>query len=88
MKITKRSGSIVLYDDERIVKSILKANSETAEELSERSAAYLADVVLGRLVRKNDIVTTELIRREVIDVLREQGLTWTADRYANYSKQE
>ena len=86
MKITKRSGSIVLYDDERLVKSILRANAGTTEEISERAAAFLADVVLGRLVRKHDIVTTDLIRQEVIDVLREQGYPWTADRYANYTK--
>lgn len=88
MKITKRSGSIVLYDDEKITRSILRANAETTEELSEKGAAYLADAVLGRLVRKHDIITTELIREGVYEALMERELYLTARRYRDFSKEE
>ena len=87
MKITKRSGNVVIYDDEKIVSSILKANAETWEELSPKGAEYLADVVLGRLVKKHDIVTTELIRDGVYEVLCERGLPMTAKHYYEFSKE-
>ena len=32
MKVTKRNGNVVLFDDEKIIRSILKANSEVPEE--------------------------------------------------------
>lgn len=86
MKITKRSGTIVLYDDEKLVGSILRANAETDEELSERSAAYLADAVLGRLAKRHDIITTQHIREGVHTALIERGLPMTAKRYIEYGK--
>ena len=85
MKITKRSGSIVLYDDDKLITSIMKANEGTGEELSPRAAAYLSDVVLGRLVKEYDIITTKLIRESVISSLREQGYYLTAARYEEYA---
>ena len=39
MKITKRNGNLVIYDDEKLVRSILKANSETDEELTAAGVA-------------------------------------------------
>ena len=87
MKVTKRSGNVVIYDDEKIVNSILKANAETWEELSPKAAEYLADVVLGRLVRKHDIITTELIRDGVYELLCERDLPMTAKRYYEFGKE-
>ncbi len=88
MKITKRNGNLVIYDDDKLVSSILKANSETDEELSESSAAYLSDVVIGRLAKEYDIITTALIRDGVYRALVERGLPMTAQKYRDYSKTE
>ncbi len=86
MRITKRGGHIAVYDDEKLVRSILLANAGTGETLTERAAHYMADVVLGRLVKEHDIVTTQLIRESVIELLRERGFLLTATRYSEYSK--
>ena len=86
MKVTKRNGKIMVYDDEKLVGSILRANAGTGEELSPKAAAYLSDVVIGRLAKEHDIITTALIREETVRVLRENGLTLTAMRYKEYSK--
>ena len=88
MKITKRRGSIVLYDDEKLINSMLKANAGTAEELTPRAAAYLSDVVIGRLAKAHDIITTEQIREGVYEALRENGLVMTAERYKKYIKEQ
>lgn len=88
MKIMKRSGNIVVYDDEKIVGSILRANGETEENLSPKTASYIADAVLGRLVKEHDYITTKLIREGVSDALREMDLPMTAKRYLEYSKDE
>lgn len=88
MKITKRNGNLVIYDDEKLVTSILKANSETDEELTTGAAAYLSDVVIGRLAKEHDIITTALIRDGVCRALIERGLPMTAQRYRDYIKTE
>lgn len=88
MKITKRSGNTVMYDDEKVVKSIMKANEGTGEALSTKSAEYIADVVLGRLVKKHSIVTTRMIREGVYEELIERDLRITAKQYIEYSKSE
>lgn len=47
MNVTKRNGMIMLYDTEKVVRSILKANVDTPEEeLSRHMASYIADEVL------------------------------------------
>ena len=88
MKITKRNGNLVMYDDEKLVRSILKANRETNEELTTSAAAYLSDVVIGRLAKEHDIITTALIREGVYRALMERGLPMTAQHYRDYSKTE
>jgi len=88
MKITKRQGSIVLYDDEKLVNSMLRANAETTEVLTPRTAAWLSDVVIGRLAKAHDIITTGMIREGVYEVLRENGLVMTAERYREYIKEQ
>ena len=86
MKISKRSGSMVFYDDEKLVRSIMKANEETDEELSVKSAEFLADAVLGRLIKNNTFVTTQMIKDGVYEALRERGLWLTAKQYAEFQK--
>ena len=87
MKITKRSGRLVVYDDEKLVKSIMKANAETGEELTEKAAAYLTDVVIGRLAKEHSIITTQMIRDGVYNALKERDLWLTAKEYIEFKKE-
>ena len=87
MKITKRSGRLVVYDDEKLVKSIMKANEETGEELTEKAAAYLTDVVIGRLAKEHSIITTQMIRDGVYNALKERDLWLTAKEYIEFKKE-
>ena len=88
MKIAKRSGNFVMYDDEKVVKSILRANEGTGEALSARAAEYMADAVLGRLVRSNAIVTTQMISDGIYDALVQRDLWLTARQYKEFKKEE
>ena len=46
MKITKKNGNLSVYDDEKVTRSILRANSEVPEEtITEAEAAAIADEV-------------------------------------------
>lgn len=87
MKVTKRNGTLVFYDDEKIVRSILRANEGTKEALTNSGASYLAGVVFGRLAGSNEIITTQDIREGVYSALREKGLYVTARKYMDYEKQ-
>ena len=87
MKVTKRNGTLVFYDDEKIVRSILRANEGTPEKLTNSGASYLAGVVFGRLAGNNEIITTQDIREGVYEALREKGLYMTAQKYIEYEKQ-
>ncbi len=87
MKITKRNGTITIYDDEKIVKSILKANAEVPEEtMDERIASRIGDLALKRLTEENEIITTQEIRAGVYIVLMEKGYRQTAKHYINFQK--
>ncbi len=87
MKITKRNGFVVLFDDEKIVSSILKANADVpTEELSKQAAAFLAGEVIGRLAEREDIITTQDLRHGVEQKLIEKGYPLTAKRYMEYIK--
>ena len=86
MKISKRSGSMVMYDDEKVVRSIMKANEETEEPLTQKAAEFLADAVVGRLIKNNSFVTTEMIREGIYEALKERGLWLTAKQYKEYKK--
>lgn len=87
MKITKKNGNITLFDDEKIVASILRANAETAETLMDRKlASAIADQVFLRLTVSSEIITTGDVRRCVDALLREKGYTETARHYMEYSK--
>ena len=87
MKVTKRNGNVVLFDDDKIVSSILKANAEVPEEeLTKQAAAFLAGEVIGRLAERQDIITTRDLREGVEKKLCEKGYPLTAKRYMEYSK--
>ena len=84
MKIAKRNGNFVFYDDEKVVRSILRANEGTGETLTAKQAEFLADAVLGRLIKDNAIVTTQMISDGVFKALNEKDLWITAKRYRDY----
>lgn len=87
MKITKKNGNVTVYDDEKIVRSILRANAEVREEpLTEKEAAAVADRVFARLTAQHEVITTADIRSCVAAVLIEKGLPQTAEHYLNYQK--
>ena len=87
MKIAKRSGNLVFYDDEKVINSIMKANEDTGETITPKAAEYLTDAVLGKLVRNNSIVTTQMIREGIYDALVEKDLWITAKRYMDFKKE-
>ena len=87
MKVTKRNGNVVLYDDEKVIQSILRANADTAgEALSEKTAAYIAGAVFARLSAMQEIFSTEDVRRCVCGMLKEKGYPQTAEKYLAYRK--
>ena len=88
MKITKRNGTITVYDDEKVTKSILNANaaSEGDRKLTKNEAGGLAYIVFNRLIAENEIITTREIRECVCAVLRDKGFPNTAKEYAEYKK--
>ena len=87
MYITKRNGRVVLYDTEKIISSVLKANADAAEEeLSRAEAAYLANETFDRLTKEKEIITTQDIRECVYAQLCEMNLPETARQYADYQK--
>jgi len=85
MKITKKNGNIVVYDDEKVVRSILKANVDAmTEELSRKKAQVIADEVFQRLTEQRDIITTGDVRAFTAAILREKGYPKTARCYEEY----
>lgn len=88
MKITKRNGNIVIYDDEKVVNSIMLANKGTGEALTTKQAEYMADAVLGRLIKKSPIVTTQMISDGVYEALQEKDLWLTAKNYREHKKEK
>ena len=86
MYVTKKNGRIVVYDTKKIIDSMLKANAETFEDLSETSASNIADTVFSRLTDEKELITTQDIRECVFSVLNENGLMETARHYMEYDK--
>ena len=87
MKITKKNGHETIYDDEKVINSILKANAGTSEKsLTRPVAADIAAVVFSRLTAENEIITTAETRECVDRILQERGYTETARRYREYKK--
>lgn len=87
MKITKKNGRVVLYDDEKVLNSILRANAEAPdEEITRKKAAVLADEVFQRLTEKLEIISTRDVHDCTAALLREKGYPQTAERYLSYRK--
>ena len=87
MKITKRNGTLRVYDDERVVRSILRANTEVENEtMSKSTAGHLADEVFARLTERGSIITTQDVRQVVYTLLREKGYPQTARHYMDFKK--
>ena len=85
MKITKKNGNITMYDDQKVARSILKANAEVREEkISEKVAAAMADDVFSELTETSEIITTAEIRECVYRLLQDRGYPATAKRYYEY----
>jgi hypothetical protein len=87
MKITKKNGNVVVYDDEKVINSILKANAGIqGEEISRKKAAVLADDVFTRVTDQHDVIRTQDVRDCTAAVLREKGYPKTAENYLNYKR--
>ncbi len=87
MKITKKNGTVSLYDDEKVRNSILKANAGIpGESISPAQAAAFADTVFGRLTGRYSVITTADVRECVIALLQEKGFAVTAACYRYYLK--
>ncbi len=87
MKITKRNGMVCLFDDEKVARSILKANADAdTETISPALAQAIANEVFARLTREQEIITTADVRASVFDLLLEQGLPETAKCYMEFGK--
>ena len=87
MKVTKRNGNVVLYDDDKVASSIVWANGRTDEEvITVKTGKRIADEVFRRLTAEKDIISTEEIRACVSEVLIEQGYPKTAENYVKYKK--
>ena len=85
MKITKKNGNITMYDDQKVVRSILKANAETPQEkMNEKIATSIADDVFNELTEASEIITTKDIRDCVGKTLKERGYPETARLYLEY----
>lgn len=87
MKVTKRNGNVVIYDDEKIIQSILAANAcVKEEEISEKTAAYIAGAVFARLSGQADIFSTADVRREVYRMLLDKNYFLTAQKFMAFKK--
>ena len=87
MKITKRNGNLTVYDDEKVVNSILKANKGiSGEEITKPAAVSIADEVFSRLTAENEIITTKDVRDSVYAILTERDYPKTAKAYTEYKK--
>ena len=85
MKVTKRNGKVVLYDDDKVASSIVWANGRTkGETITIETGKRIADEVFRRLTNESDIITTKEIQNCVYEVLCEQGYPLTAESYINY----
>ena len=87
MKVTKKNGKVVLFDDEKVVRSILKANAEVpGEAMMRKTAQRYANEVFDRLTEQSEIISTDDVRRCVAEVLREKGRPQTAEHYLGFKK--
>ena len=82
MQITKRNGNIVVYDDEKVVQSIMNANAEVPDELIPKFvAAGIAGEAFDRLTDDKEVLSTTDVRTGVYNLLCERGYPLTAEKY-------
>ncbi len=87
MKVTKKNGLVCLFDDGKVIKSILKACADTdGEKIKKKMAEALADEVFERLTAQHDIITTADVRACVYALLLERGFPKTAESYKGFQK--
>lgn len=87
MIITKKNGITVLYDDEKIIRSILRANAEVPlERMAEKQAAVIAAEAVKRILAEREILTTAELRGAIYELLCEKGFRQTAEHYMAYRK--
>ena len=87
MKITKKNGNVVVYDDEKVINSILKANAGIQDEkISRKKAEVLAEDVFTRVTDQHDVIRTQDVRECTAAILREKGYPQTAENYLNYKR--
>ena len=87
MKITKRNGNIVMYDDQKIVTSILKANAEVpGEDISKNEANAIVGQIFSKLAEKSNVISTQEIRDCTEELLKAKGYSLTAEHYVEYKK--
>jgi len=87
MQITKRNGRVVLFDNDKIAGSILKANEGIAgESVFEFMAQDMAQEVFHRVTAESDIITTSDVQRAVFALLIERGLPKTAENYKTFGE--
>ncbi len=86
-QITKRDGSVVTFDEAKIIAAIERAGLETGE-FSEVEARALAEKVLAKLdKRKSDKITVEEVQDVAEDVLLRSKYKKTAKAYIIYRDQ-
>ena len=89
MKITKRNGSIVLFDDEKVKNSILKANAcVDGETISAKKTGAIANEAFDSLMKDREMVMTAEVRAYVYALLKEKGYPKTAECYWTYKKEK
>ena len=84
---SSKAANLTVYDDEKVVNSILKANRGiSGEEITKTMAVNIADEVFSRLTTENEIITTKDVRDSVYAILTERDYPKTANAYADYKK--
>lgn len=87
MHITKKNGRVQVYDDDKVVRSILKANVDAmTEDMNRRKAQVIADEVFAKLTAEKDIISTEDVRTCTAALLRKKGYPKTAECYEKYKR--
>ena len=87
MKVTKRNGNVVVYDDEKVARSILKANAASGEPgLPERVAKGIAGEAFNNLIEEKGVIATSDVREYVHSFLVKRGYPKTAKAYLEYKK--
>jgi ribonucleoside-triphosphate reductase len=81
-EVIKRDGGLEPFDIERIITSITWALEETGEG-TRRTAEYLAQKVVEQLP---EVASVETIQDKIVETLRGEGYSKTADAFSDYRK--